>query len=125
MFHQTFEHHDLCVIVVLVALEGVLSLDNALVLGLLARRLPCRLRPRALLYGMLGAFVFRIIAIMMVGFLLHWRLPKLLGGMYLVYVAMKYLLADESNARDFVDSSASVDVSDNARRPVLSRDFWS
>ena len=36
----SFEPGDLAVVGVLVVLEGLLSLDNALVLGLLARRLP-------------------------------------------------------------------------------------
>ena len=40
MLHQTFELHDLVVIGILVLLEGLLSLDNALVLGLLDRGLP-------------------------------------------------------------------------------------
>ena len=39
LFDQTFDPHDLIVLGVLVVLEGVLSLDNALVLGLLARQL--------------------------------------------------------------------------------------
>ena len=37
---QTFEKHDLVVILLLVLLEGLLSIDNALVLGLLAKRVP-------------------------------------------------------------------------------------
>jgi YkoY family integral membrane protein len=91
-FAQTFEPHDLIVIAFLALLEGVLSIDNALVLGLLARRLPERLRPRALSYGLIGAFVFRILAIILAGYLLHWRIPKLLGGLYLLYVAVKHFV---------------------------------
>jgi predicted tellurium resistance membrane protein TerC len=40
MFGQTFAVHDLAVVGLLIVLEGVLSIDNALVLGLLAKRLP-------------------------------------------------------------------------------------
>jgi predicted tellurium resistance membrane protein TerC len=39
---------DLGVVGLLVLLEGVLSIDNALVLGLLAKRLPKHQRSRAL-----------------------------------------------------------------------------
>ena len=39
-WHQTFTSHDLVVIGLLVLLEGMLSIDNALVLGLLAKRVP-------------------------------------------------------------------------------------
>ena len=37
---QTFDGNDLAVVGLLVVLEGVLSIDNALVLGLLAKKLP-------------------------------------------------------------------------------------
>ena len=40
MYGQTFAANDLVLIGLLVVLEGVLSIDNALVLGLLAKRLP-------------------------------------------------------------------------------------
>src|SRR5215212_218423 len=90
MFGQTFEPHDLAVIALLIVLEGVLSIDNALVLGLLARRLPEHQRKKALTYGLIGAFVFRFIAIATATFLLKWTVFKLLGGGYLVYVAAKY-----------------------------------
>src|SRR5688500_11122004 len=90
MFGQTFDAHDLFVIGLLIVLEGVLSIDNALVLGLLAKRLPKKLQGRALTYGLVGAFVFRIIAIATASYLLRWRIVKLLGGGYLVYVAVKH-----------------------------------
>jgi len=48
MLGQTFELRDLAVLGLLVVIEGALSIDNALVLGLLARRLPAGLRGRAL-----------------------------------------------------------------------------
>jgi YkoY family integral membrane protein len=92
MFGQTFEPHDLAIIALLIVLEGVLSIDNALVLGLLARRLPLHQRKKALTYGLIGAFVFRFIAIATATFLLKWTVFKLLGGAYLVYVAAKYFV---------------------------------
>src|SRR5437764_10737807 len=108
MFHQTFEPHDLFVIGVLIVLEGVLSLDNALVLGLLARQLPPRLQPRALMYGLIGALVFRILAILLAGFLLAWRLPKLLGGLYLIYVAARHFLIEEKTVDEKLAAAPDV-----------------
>jgi YkoY family integral membrane protein len=90
MFGQTFDLHDLVIIGLLVVLEGVLSIDNALVLGLLAKRLPKRLQGKALTYGLVGAFVFRVTAIGLATYLLHWRVVKLIGGLYLVYVSVKH-----------------------------------
>lgn len=94
MFGQTFESHDILVVLLLVVLEGVLSIDNALVLGLLAKRLPKHLQGRALTYGLVGAFVFRLIAVATAAYLMQWRFVKLLGGGYLVYIAVKHLFFD-------------------------------
>jgi YkoY family integral membrane protein len=91
MFGQTFEAHDLAVVALLVVLEGVLSIDNALVLGLLAKRLPKHQQKRALTYGLVGAFVFRLIAVGTAVFLMRWWWVKLLGGGYLIYIAVKHL----------------------------------
>lgn len=92
MFGQVFEVEYVPVVLMLVLLEGVLSVDNALVLGMLARRLPKHQQSRALTWGLAGAFVFRIIAIAFVGQLLKWHWAKLLGGLYLLYVSMKYFI---------------------------------
>lgn len=90
-YGQVFDWHDLAVIGLLIVLEGVLSIDNALVLGLLAKRLPKHQQPRALTYGLIGAFVFRLIAIATAGLLFRWRVVKLIGGGYLVFIAVKHL----------------------------------
>jgi YkoY family integral membrane protein len=90
-FNQRFAWQDMAVVGLLVVLEGVLSIDNALVLGLLAKRLPREQRGRALSYGIIGAFVFRFIAVALASFLLRWTFVKLLGGGYLVYIAVKHL----------------------------------
>jgi YkoY family integral membrane protein len=91
---QTFSPQDLVIVALLVLLEGVLSIDNALVLGLLARRVPKQLQAKALTYGLVGAFAFRIIAIGAAAYLLKWRIVKLLGGAYLVYIAVRHLLLE-------------------------------
>src|SRR5690349_16706613 len=91
LFGQTLDWGDLGIIGLLVLLEGALSIDNALVLGLLAKRLPKEQQRKALTYGLVGAFVFRFIAVFMASLLLEWRVVKLLGGGYLVYIAIKHL----------------------------------
>ncbi len=91
---------DLGLVALLVLLEGVLSIDNALVLGLLAKRLPKHLRSRALTYGLVGAFVFRILAIAVATFLLRWTWVKLLGGGYLAYIAIKHLFFESQEKHE-------------------------
>ena len=95
---QHVELHDIIIVGLLIILEGVLSIDNALVLGILAKRLPKHQQRKALTYGLAGAFVFRFIAIALAAYLLHWRIIKLLGGAYLVYVSVKHFLF-ESNTQ--------------------------
>jgi len=97
MFGQTFDPGDLATIAVLIVLEGVLSIDNALVLGVLAGRLEGRDRYRALSYGLLCAFVLRVIVIAAAVYLLHWSLLKLLGGAYLLWVAARHFLFSSPN----------------------------
>src|SRR5688500_18910780 len=118
MFGQTFDAHDLFVIGLLIVLEGVLSIDNALVLGLLAKRLPKRLQGRALTYGLVGAFVFRIIAIATATFLLKWRWVKLLGGLYLIYISIKHFFF-ESHDESQPDHEPTDEEKDAALTPEL------
>ena len=92
MFGQTFNPGDFAVIGLLILLEGVLSIDNALVLALLAKRLPKELQAKALTYGLVGAFVFRFFAIGAAAYLLRWRIVKLIGGGYLLWVALQHLV---------------------------------
>lgn len=120
-FGQSLEASDMIVIGALILLEGLLSIDNALVLGMLARRLPRDQQTRALSYGLIGAFVFRIIAITTASFLLQWTLVKLLGGGYLIYIAVKHLFFPHVDEHEIaVDESGHVDVIDPETGKVLS-----
>jgi YkoY family integral membrane protein len=92
MFDQTFSPGDLATIAVLVLLEGLLSLDNALVLGILSRRVDKSKRTRVLSYGLIGALGFRIIAVSLAAFLIQWSIIRFIGGAYLMWVSMKYFL---------------------------------
>jgi YkoY family integral membrane protein len=109
LFGQSIQWSDMVVVGLLVILEGLLSIDNALVLGLLAKRLPKHLRAKALSYGLIGAFVFRVIAIGTASFLLQWTIVKLIGGGYLVYIAVKHLMFEsgEDEERYTLDEAGS------------------
>lgn len=79
----------------LVVLEGLLSADNALVLAVMVRHLPKHQQKRALRYGMLGAFGFRLIAVIFASTLLHFWQLKVGGGLYLLYIAISHLIHGE------------------------------
>jgi YkoY family integral membrane protein len=103
MFNQTFETQDLAIIALLIVLEGVLSIDNALVLGLLAKRLPKERQKQALTYGLVGAFGFRLLAIATASYLLRWRIVKLFGGGYLLYISLKHFFFDSHEQNESPD----------------------
>ena len=100
LFNQSFDLHDIIVVLLLIVLEGMLSVDNALVLGLMAKRLPPEMRQKALTYGLIGAFAFRVIAIGFAAWLLHYPVVKLFGGAYLIYVALKHFLSKHHDTPD-------------------------
>lgn len=87
--------NDLFLIGVLVFLEGILSVDNALVLAVLAKHLPRDQQKKALTYGLIGAFFFRFVALAMVTLLVKWTWVKYVGGGYLIFIAVKHLFFGE------------------------------
>lgn len=78
------------IILSLVVIEGLLSADNALVLAVLVKHLPEKQRKKALLYGIIGAYVFRFIAIGIGVYLVKFWAVKLLGGLYLAWICFSY-----------------------------------
>ncbi len=103
---------DLLVILFLIFLEGILSIDNALVLAVLARGLPKDQQRRALTYGLVGAVIFRLIALSLVTTLLRWNWVKFVGGGYLLFLAVKHFFF---NAKE--------DEADGAKKKAP-KNFW-
>ncbi|MGS5018653.1 TerC family protein [Paenibacillus sp. JJ1683] len=81
----------------LILLEGLLSADNALVLAVMVKHLPKEQQKRALFYGILGAYIFRFLAIGLGTFLIKFTLIKVLGAAYLLYIAYKGLFKSEGD----------------------------
>src|SRR5688572_12715750 len=85
---------DFLTIGLLVLLEGLLSADNALVLAILVLGLPRHQQRQALRYGILGAFVFRIIATLIAADLIEYGWVKLVGAGYLLYLSYKHFFGE-------------------------------
>jgi YkoY family integral membrane protein len=88
---HSIQAFDLLTIATLAVLEGILSVDNALVLAILVRTLPKHQQKKALAYGIIGAFTFRLIALLLAAYLMRMVVFKLIGGGYLLYLAMKHM----------------------------------
>jgi YkoY family integral membrane protein len=82
---------DLAMLVFLAFFEALLSLDNALVLALIARKLPHHQQKKALRYGLAGALGFRLIALGAGAYLLRFTWVKWIGGGYLAWTAWSHL----------------------------------
>jgi YkoY family integral membrane protein len=87
---------DLLTIALLVGLEGLLSADNALVMAIMVLGLPRRDHAKALRYGLLGGFAFRIAATVLAVHLIRLILVKLLGALYLLYLTYSHFWGHES-----------------------------
>ncbi|MDI4644721.1 TerC family protein [Cohnella hashimotonis] len=83
------------IIATLVVLEGLLSADNALVLAVMVRHLPKDQQRKALFYGIIGAYIFRFVAIGVGTYLVQITWIKVAGGLYLLWIALSNLFSLE------------------------------
>ena len=125
------------IIVQLIFLEGILSIDNAAIIGALVSPLPNKLdipwpaalkgmgrflhpflgnqRTAALRVGLLGAYLGRGLMLFMASFLINNPWIKLIGAAYLIHLAFDSL--EES-------SNDSEEDGDGESNPIKVRSFW-
>lgn len=80
----------------IVFIDLILAGDNAIVIGMAARKLPHTVQKKAILYGTGGAVILRIAATLVVVWLLGIPWLLAIGGLMLIYIAYK-VLADDGN----------------------------
>ena len=87
------------VIVSLVILEGLLSVDNAMVLAAMVQHLPGKKKQLALKLGIIGAYVMRGLSLAFVSFIVAIPGLRLIGGLYLIHLMTSNLgVAEEGEA---------------------------
>lgn len=80
---------------VLIALEAVLSADNAIALAAIAQGLEGeKLQRQALNFGLLIAFVLRVVLILAAGWVLQFWQFEVLGAAYLLWLVFKHFTAE-------------------------------
>jgi len=100
----------LLIILNLIVIESLLSVDNAAVLATMVMDLPKNQRDKALKYGIIGAYVFRGICLLLAAWLVQIWWLKSLGGLYLLYLAVDYFIKKskkEEGADEEEDKSKS------------------
>lgn len=80
------------VLLLLIALEGLLAADNALVLAIMVKHLPEKERKKALFYGLAGAFVFRFGSLFIISYLVDiWQIQAI-GALYLLFISINHIV---------------------------------
>lgn len=84
------------VVLMLIVIEGILSVDNAAVLATMVMKLQAEQRAKALKYGIIGAYVFRGTCLALAAWLITiWWLEPL-GGLYLLWLAWSHFSKHKS-----------------------------
>src|SRR5678809_452220 len=91
---------DLLTVALLVALEAMLSADNALVMAVMVLGLPRRQHKKALRYGLVVGFAMRIIATLLAVYLIRIAWVKLVGGLYLLYLTYTHFFGHRDEGAD-------------------------
>lgn len=87
---------DLPTIMSVIVLSSLLSLDNSLVVAAIADKLPRHQEQKAIFFGLSAGILFRLIALFAVGFVIKYPIIKIVGGVYLVYIAYKHFFVESA-----------------------------
>lgn len=79
------------VIASLVIIEGLLSVDNVFGIAALAKELPHHQQRKAIRLGMAGAYVFRVLALLMAAWFIANTWVRWIGAGYLVWLMCSHL----------------------------------
>lgn len=88
----------LTALVSIIIIDLVLAGDNAIVIGLAARNVDKANQKKVIIWGTVGAVIIRVIATVLVTYLLQIYGLRLIGGLALIYIAYK-LLVEEKNMK--------------------------
>lgn len=115
------------IIINLIIIESLLSVDNAAVLASMAMKLPKEKRGKALRYGIIGAYIFRGICLVLAGWLITccWWL-KLVGGGYLLFISIKFFFKSRKHKHDELNEEAKLAPKSKFYQRTLGRigPFW-
>ncbi len=88
------------VIISLILIEGLLSVDNALAIAAMASHLPGKQKVMALRLGIIGAYVFRGIVLVIAAWIAANRWVTLFGAAYLIWLMCSHLTKADEDEHD-------------------------
>jgi YjbE family integral membrane protein len=90
----------------IVAIDIVLSGDNAVVIALACRNLPPEQKRLGIFWGVAGAVGLRVVLTAFAAGLLGYPYLKLIGGALLLWIGIKLLLPEESDADPEIEAAS-------------------
>lgn len=96
-FELTWSMATVIAILKVIAIDLVLSGDNAIVIAMATRKLPHNKQNAAILFGTAGAIVLRIVFATIIVVLLNIPFVHFFGGLLLVFIALKVLVNEEEH----------------------------
>src|SRR5689334_9697268 len=88
------------IIISLIIIEGLLSVDNALAIAAMASHLPGRQKLRALRWGIIGAYLFRGLALGFVTYIIKYAWLKIVGAAYLLHLMASFFAEREAMKKE-------------------------
>lgn len=104
------------VIFSLIVMEGLLSVDNAMIIAAMVDHLPENQKKMALTAGLFGAYFFRGLMLFFAEALIKIWWLKLLGAAYLIYLMVDHLGSEEEDDIEDLESTG--------RQQVHGKGFW-
>jgi YjbE family integral membrane protein len=84
----------------IILIDIVLSGDNAVVIALACRNLSPELRKTGIFWGVAGAVSLRVVLTVFAALVMNLPWLKLVGGLLLVWIAVKLMLPEEADGHD-------------------------
>jgi YkoY family integral membrane protein len=115
------------IILNLILIESLLSVDNAAVLATMVMHLPPEERGKALRIGLIFAYIFRGAALLLAGILIQINWLKLIGGGYLLFLAIKFFYTKwvEHKSRSQEAREEAKELLPKKRKAFFINQFWS
>lgn len=89
----------------IIAIDIILSGDNAVVIALACRNLPPKQRKLGILWGVFGAISLRVMLTAFAATLLDYPYLKLIGGALLIWIGVKLLMPEEDGEHEIKAAS--------------------
>ncbi|HRQ87195.1 MAG TPA: DUF475 domain-containing protein [Bacteroidia bacterium] len=114
------------VIVSLIIIEGLLSVDNALAIAAMASHLPGKQKYWALRVGILGAYLFRGLALLLAQYIIENPWLKLIGALYLIHLMAHHFATrhKQGQAEAALEEAEANGEAISAVASVAQRGFW-